>query len=191
MHFNALPSLYDYDVKVPYLTFLGGCEQKIFSYFFPELPIQSFRIQLQEKVANIWRIERDGISGIKFEAARVHLLSDVFEKRRLFQSLTLIFGPTCQCFFVIISIQLLLTFEFVRCPCYRKRPFLDLPLNSAKQERDSIVPLIIRSTDKNIFNYTRFNRKPSERLAFKQLSPDQVLSFVRSQNNCNNYNNKE
>lgn len=31
-----------------------------------------------------------------------------------------------------------------------------------------------------MLSYTKFNRKPSERLAFKQLFPDQVLSFVRS-----------
>ena len=28
-------------------------------------------------MANIWRIERDGISAIKFKAARLHFLSDV------------------------------------------------------------------------------------------------------------------
>ena len=31
-----------------------------------------------EKIANIWRIEWDRISAIKFEAARLHFLSDVF-----------------------------------------------------------------------------------------------------------------
>ena len=45
--------------------------------FLGRLKIQSFRIQLQ-KIANIWRIKRDGISAIKFEAARLHFLSDVF-----------------------------------------------------------------------------------------------------------------
>ena len=30
------------------------------------------------KIANIWRIERGGISAIKFEAARLHFLSNVF-----------------------------------------------------------------------------------------------------------------
>ena len=29
-------------------------------------------------IANIWRIKRDGISVIKFEAVRIHFLSDVF-----------------------------------------------------------------------------------------------------------------
>ena len=32
----------------------------------------------RKKMLNIWRIERDGISAIKFETARLHFLSDVF-----------------------------------------------------------------------------------------------------------------
>ena len=35
--------------------------------------MQSFRIS-----ANIWRIKRDKISAIKFEAAQIHVLSEVF-----------------------------------------------------------------------------------------------------------------
>ena len=31
-----------------------------------------------QKIANIWRIKRDGISAIMLEAARIHFLSDVF-----------------------------------------------------------------------------------------------------------------
>ena len=31
-----------------------------------------------QKIANMWQIKRDGISAIKFEAARIHFLSDVF-----------------------------------------------------------------------------------------------------------------
>ena len=33
---------------------------------------------IPEKLANIWRTERDGISAINFEAARIHFPSDVF-----------------------------------------------------------------------------------------------------------------
>ena len=40
--------------------------------------MRSFRIKLQKKIANIWRYERDGISAIKFEAVRIHFLSDEF-----------------------------------------------------------------------------------------------------------------
>ena len=32
----------------------------------------------RKKKPNIWQIERDGISAIKFETARLHFLSDVF-----------------------------------------------------------------------------------------------------------------
>ena len=32
---------------------------------------------MAEKIANIWRIEQDGISTIKFAAARRHFLRDV------------------------------------------------------------------------------------------------------------------
>ena len=51
--------------------------QKKWLLFLGSLKIQSFRIQLQ-KIANIWRIKREGISVIKFEAARLHFLSNVF-----------------------------------------------------------------------------------------------------------------
>ena len=47
------------------------------SFSFPELWYSLLRIQLI-KIANIWRIKRDGISVIKFEATRIHFLSDVF-----------------------------------------------------------------------------------------------------------------
>ena len=41
--------------------------------------MQSLGIQFQKKkIANIWRIKRDGMSAIKFEAARIHFLSQVF-----------------------------------------------------------------------------------------------------------------
>ena len=57
--------------------FCRGWEHKTkTSYFFSWTFIQSFRIQL--KFANIWWIKQDGISAIKFEAAWVHFLSDVF-----------------------------------------------------------------------------------------------------------------
>ena len=39
--------------------------------------MQSFRIQLQKKFANIWPIKQDGISAIN-KAAQIHSLSDVF-----------------------------------------------------------------------------------------------------------------
>ena len=41
--------------------------------------MQFFGIQLQNNFSNIrWRIKRDGISAIMFEAAQIHFLSDFF-----------------------------------------------------------------------------------------------------------------
>ena len=47
------------------------------SFFFLILDTV-FKKSTPEKIANIWRTERDGISAIKFEAAQLYLLSDVF-----------------------------------------------------------------------------------------------------------------
>ena len=60
-------------------TSCEGREHKTTIFFFLYwISIQSLRIQLQKKNTNIWRIEGDGISAIKFEAERLHILSDVF-----------------------------------------------------------------------------------------------------------------
>ena len=59
----SLPSMDDYNYDFFYFLFLL---------------MQSLRIQLQKKIADIWRIKRDGISLIKFEAEQIHFLSDVF-----------------------------------------------------------------------------------------------------------------
>ena len=32
---------------------------------------------MTEKIANIWRIEQDGISAVKFAVARLHFLRDI------------------------------------------------------------------------------------------------------------------
>ena len=75
----SLPSLHDYNVKLPNLTFFRGREQKTTTFFFFSWTLmQSFRILNSKKFANIWRIKRDGISAIKFEAAQIHFLNDVF-----------------------------------------------------------------------------------------------------------------
>ena len=43
----SLPSLHDYDLKVPNFTFCGGCEQKTTIFFFvSSTSMQSFRILL-------------------------------------------------------------------------------------------------------------------------------------------------
>ena len=75
----SLPSLQDYNVKIPNFTFCGGRKHKTTTFFFfSRTLIQSLRIQLRKKIANIWRTERDGISAIKLEGALLHFLSDVF-----------------------------------------------------------------------------------------------------------------
>ena len=67
------------DVKMSNFTSCEGREHKTTIFLFLYwISIQSLRIQLQKKNTNIWRIEGDGISAIKFEAERLHILSDVF-----------------------------------------------------------------------------------------------------------------
>ena len=61
--YMSLPSLDDYNYDFFYFLFLL---------------MPSLRIQLQKKIADIWRIKRGGISLIKFEAEQIHFLSDVF-----------------------------------------------------------------------------------------------------------------
>ena len=73
----SLPSLHDYDVKMP-ATFCGGREQDKDPFFLFLNFDTVFKNSTPEKIANIWRIERDRISTIKFEAARLHFLSEVF-----------------------------------------------------------------------------------------------------------------
>ena len=59
--------------------FVEDGEQKTTTFFFFSWTLmQSFRFQLQKNFGNIRRIKRDGISAIKFEAAQIQFLSDVF-----------------------------------------------------------------------------------------------------------------
>ena len=70
--------------KKTIFRFLLGKQFHVFSrttttfFFFSWTSIHSFRIHLQKNFANIWRIKRVGISVIKYEAALIHFLSDVF-----------------------------------------------------------------------------------------------------------------
>ena len=54
----------------------GNTKQQ-FSFSFPELWYNPLEFN-SKKFANIWRIKRDGMSAIKFEAARIHFLRDLF-----------------------------------------------------------------------------------------------------------------
>ena len=74
----SLPSLHYYDVKMPIFTFCEGRERKTTTFsFFSWTSIQSLRIEVQKKITNIWRIEIDGISAVKFEVARIHFFVPV------------------------------------------------------------------------------------------------------------------
>ena len=64
--------------KMPNFTFFGGREHKTTTYFFFSWTSIALQNSTPETIANIWRIERDGINAIKFEAARMHFLRDVF-----------------------------------------------------------------------------------------------------------------
>ena len=61
-------------------TFCGECERKTTTFFFfLNFDTAVFKNSTPEKIADIWRIERDGISAIKFEAvAWLNISSDVF-----------------------------------------------------------------------------------------------------------------
>ena len=95
----SLPSLYDYDLKMPNFTFCRGREQKTTTFFFfSRTSIQYFRILLDD---SIWRIERDGTSAIiKFEVAQIHFFKWRFRSRP--RSLLSIEAPNC--FFFVINI---------------------------------------------------------------------------------------
>ena len=75
----SLPSLHDYNVKVPHFTFCQVRELKTTTFFFFSWTlIQSLEFNSRKNISSIWRIKQDGISAIKFEAARIHFLRDVF-----------------------------------------------------------------------------------------------------------------
>ena len=56
--------------EMPYFTI---CRGRQLSFFLPELWYSPLELN-----SSIWRIKRDGISVIKFEATQIHFLSDVF-----------------------------------------------------------------------------------------------------------------
>ena len=56
-------------------TFCGERERKTMTFvFFSWTLIEFFRIEIEKKIANIWRIEQDGISAIKFETVPLYSL---------------------------------------------------------------------------------------------------------------------
>ena len=78
----SLSSLPDYDVKLLNFTFCGGGERTTMTFFFFSCTsTQSFRIQVQRKIANIWRVERNGISAIKVWSSATSLFKWRFRSR--------------------------------------------------------------------------------------------------------------
>ena len=73
----SLPSLHDYDETLSNFTFCGEREHTITTLFFLFLNVDTCTVlcnSTPEKFAITWRIERDGISAIKVEAARTQFL---------------------------------------------------------------------------------------------------------------------
>ena len=73
----SLPSLHDYDVEMSNFMFCKGRENKRTTTLFP-LNFDSLLELNSRKNFPQKGFERDGISVIKFEAARNHFLGDVF-----------------------------------------------------------------------------------------------------------------
>ena len=74
----SLLSLHDYNVKVPDFTLRRVPEHKTMTFFLHFLDFDTVLEFNSRKFANIWRIERVGISAMKFEVVGIHFLSDVF-----------------------------------------------------------------------------------------------------------------
>ena len=68
----SLPSLHDYDVKVTYFTFLEDLNtRKWLSFCFPGFRYNTvFKNSPPEKIANTWRIGRDGVSATNWLKSR-------------------------------------------------------------------------------------------------------------------------
>lgn len=73
-HFHAFVARLRSEIVLFHVV--GEREPKTTLVFFSWTLIQTFRIQLQTIVANIWRIERGGINAMKFKAGRTHFLTD-------------------------------------------------------------------------------------------------------------------
>ena len=77
VHFFQL--LYDYDVNIPNFRFYGRSKHKTtMFFFFLWAQIQSYRIQLLKKIANIWQlIKRVRIRTTNYESAQINFLGHV------------------------------------------------------------------------------------------------------------------
>ena len=77
VHFSAVFA--QLNVKLPNFTFSRRREQKATTFFFFSWTFWSSPLEFNSKtICQLWRIKRDGISAVKFEAAQIHFLSGVF-----------------------------------------------------------------------------------------------------------------
>ena len=76
VHFSAVDARLTWNCPISRFVEDGNRGQQ-FSFSFPELWCSPLEFNSQ-KYANIWRIKREGISTVKFEAEQIHFLSDVF-----------------------------------------------------------------------------------------------------------------
>ena len=79
-----LPSLHDYDLKVPNFTFCGGRKHKTTIFFFSSWTLmQSFRIHLQQKSATSVTLKLGEIDAVKFETERKFTLSPKSDQHQI------------------------------------------------------------------------------------------------------------
>ena len=75
----SLPSLYDYDVKMPNFTLYGGRKQATSNFSFSFLNLGAVpKKSTLTKFAQIWHFQRIGINATVFEKTRVPFQSDIF-----------------------------------------------------------------------------------------------------------------
>ena len=81
----SLPSLHDYDVKMPIFAFYGRRTQGTEKFFFWTWT-WFLRIQLQESSSTFGEAIRVGIITIKIDGTRIQFLSDVFAAASVLRS---------------------------------------------------------------------------------------------------------
>ena len=73
----SFPSLHDYNVEMPNFTWRTWTQDNDFLFLFLNFDGRVLEFHSRRKIVNVWRIEQDGISAIKFETVRLHFC-DVF-----------------------------------------------------------------------------------------------------------------
>ena len=73
----SLPSLHDYDVKMPNFTFFGGHKRLRIFLCLSKL-VYSLQETNSRTFAYIWHFQKFGLTTKKIEKTRIHFNSDVF-----------------------------------------------------------------------------------------------------------------